>query len=304
MDNTGATVAQYTYNAWGRHTSIRDGNGNAVFSTNTTHIANLNPFRYRGYYFDTESGFYYLNSRYYDSKTGRFINADACASTGQGLLGNNMFAYCLNNPVNMVDADGMMPFFLAAALPLFGNPVGAVVGLAGLAIIALIAVNTPAFQSAWEILWTDAAEAVTSLTDAVAIPQAATEAKADSVTKEAELDIPKDMSVDMYVGFLLNENGFVRVTSPMSFSETLIWVGTTAEYRLYDQNTNWGIYTPSESAAWNMGYVLSLCRPPLGPEDGYPSKNSPLAFKHYHPFDRELYGIKCEHFHIWFGSPL
>ena len=108
VDNTGATVAQYTYNAWGRHTSIRDGNGNAVFSTNTTHIANLNPFRYRGYYFDTESGFYYLNSRYYDSKTGRFINADACASTGQGLLGNNMFAYCGNNPVNRYDVGGML----------------------------------------------------------------------------------------------------------------------------------------------------------------------------------------------------
>ena len=55
---------------------------------------------------DTESGLYYLQSRYYDPKIGRFINADAFASTGQGILGNNMFAYCLNNPVANADPHG------------------------------------------------------------------------------------------------------------------------------------------------------------------------------------------------------
>ena len=65
-----------------------------------------NPFRYRGYYCDTESGLYYLNSRYYDPVTGRFINADSYVSTGQGLLGNNMFAYCANDPINLVDNNG------------------------------------------------------------------------------------------------------------------------------------------------------------------------------------------------------
>ena len=69
-------------------------------------IANLNPIRYRGYYYDAETGFYYLNSRYYDPEICRFINADGYVSTGQGLLGNNMFAYCLNNPINMLDSMG------------------------------------------------------------------------------------------------------------------------------------------------------------------------------------------------------
>ena len=58
------------------------------------------------YEYDSETGLYYLNNRYYDPAVGRFINADDYVSTGQGILGCNMFAYCLDNPVNMVDRDG------------------------------------------------------------------------------------------------------------------------------------------------------------------------------------------------------
>ena len=65
-----------------------------------------NPFRYRGYMYDEESGLYYLQSRYYDPVTGRFVNADGFVSTGQGLMGNNMFAYCNDNPVMFVDPTG------------------------------------------------------------------------------------------------------------------------------------------------------------------------------------------------------
>ena len=65
-----------------------------------------NPLRYRGYVFDQETGLYYLQSRYYDPEMGRFINADAYTSTGQGILGNNMFVYCNNNPVILTDSSG------------------------------------------------------------------------------------------------------------------------------------------------------------------------------------------------------
>ena len=71
-----------------------------------SHIANVNPIRYRGYYYDVETGFYYLQSRYYDPEVGRFINADGLVSTGQGVLGFNMYAYCGNNPVNRADPTG------------------------------------------------------------------------------------------------------------------------------------------------------------------------------------------------------
>ena len=97
VNSTGATVAEYRYDAW----------GNVIYSNGS--MAAVNPIRYRGYYYDTETGFYYLQSRYYDPSIGRFINADSFASTGQGFLGYNMFAYCLNNFVNYSDDSGNTP---------------------------------------------------------------------------------------------------------------------------------------------------------------------------------------------------
>ena len=91
-------VASYTYDPYGKPTISSD-------TTNTT-LAEINPLRYRGYYYDTETGLYYLQSRYYDPTTCRFINADSYASTGQGIIGYNMFAYCRNNPVSRKDASG------------------------------------------------------------------------------------------------------------------------------------------------------------------------------------------------------
>ena len=88
------TVSGYEYDPY----------GNVVASYGD--IAAINPLRYRGYYYDNETGLYYLQSRYYDPVVGRFINADSYASTGQGILGCNMFAYCLNNPVICFDSTG------------------------------------------------------------------------------------------------------------------------------------------------------------------------------------------------------
>ena len=65
-----------------------------------------NPFRYRGYVYDEETGFYYLQSRYYNPEVGRFISADVLLSTGQGVIGHNAYAYCGNNPASRIDAEG------------------------------------------------------------------------------------------------------------------------------------------------------------------------------------------------------
>ena len=69
-------------------------------------MAAINPIRYRGYYYDTDTELYYLLSRYYDPEICRFLNADSYASTGQGIFGTNMFAYCVNNPVVHRDTSG------------------------------------------------------------------------------------------------------------------------------------------------------------------------------------------------------
>ncbi len=108
-------VANYHYDAWGKLLSITDANGNKqtftndTFSVDNASIAYINPIRYRGYVYDNETGFYYLNTRYYDPSLRRFINADGYVSTGHGILGNNMFAYCNNNPVMYSDPSGNLP---------------------------------------------------------------------------------------------------------------------------------------------------------------------------------------------------
>ena len=121
FDGNGTLVVTYAWdNAWG-YNPIPEG---VMAST----LGELNPLRYRSYVYDTETGYYYLQSRYYDPEIGRFINADIYLSTGDGLLGNNMFAYCVNSPTNFRDDGGN---FLCSII-------GAVVGAAFGAIDALI----------------------------------------------------------------------------------------------------------------------------------------------------------------------
>ncbi len=105
LNEGGAEVAIYTYDAWGKNLQITDKDGNDV-SGNPNHIANINPFRYRGYYYDTETGWYYLNARYYDPNVGRFLSPDTILGANGGLQGYNLFAYCNNNPVMFADATG------------------------------------------------------------------------------------------------------------------------------------------------------------------------------------------------------
>ncbi|MGM9632394.1 MAG: RHS repeat-associated core domain-containing protein [Eubacteriales bacterium] len=90
-------VAEYTYDAWGNCTIVFDTNG----------YGSRNPFRYRGYYWDEDLKMYYLMTRYYDPKTGRFINADAIEYLKPDAInGLNLYAYCRNNPIRYVDPTG------------------------------------------------------------------------------------------------------------------------------------------------------------------------------------------------------
>ena len=96
VDGSGNVVGSYTYDAWGKVLSA------------TGEIAQANPIRYRSYYYDAETGLYYLQSRYYDPEIGRFISADDTQYLGASgtALGYNLFGYCENNPVNAADPDG------------------------------------------------------------------------------------------------------------------------------------------------------------------------------------------------------
>ena len=101
--NDGTPLINYFYDAWGNHITRYQNSGASTKAT-------LNPFRYRGYYYDEDLGLYYLNSRYYDSTVGRFISSDSSISNiGGDIRGYNMYSYCFNNPVNMTDPDGNWP---------------------------------------------------------------------------------------------------------------------------------------------------------------------------------------------------
>jgi len=99
LDSDGNEVVTYQYDTWGKLINI----GGSLAST----VGTENPFRYRGYYYDTETGLYYLQSRYYNPEVGRFISKDdESYHIGQTAAAANLYAYCSNNPVNLVDADG------------------------------------------------------------------------------------------------------------------------------------------------------------------------------------------------------
>ncbi|MBQ3221698.1 MAG: hypothetical protein IJB34_07035 [Clostridia bacterium] len=118
-DGTGQVVAEYEYDAW----------GNITYQYGS--IASVNPFRYRGYYYDTETGFYYLQTRYYDPTICRFINADnyeLVATLSQSVGELNMYAYCGNNPIMYTDPTGQAFISILVGLgiaALIGAAIGA-----------------------------------------------------------------------------------------------------------------------------------------------------------------------------------
>ena len=111
IDSSNKVVVRYQYNSWGKVTSSEDTSG--------VSLATLNPFCYRKYVYDPETGLYCLGSRYYDPEVGRFMNADDFETLTYQLdsvQGKNLYQYCFNNPVNMEDEDGGWPKWVTQVL--------------------------------------------------------------------------------------------------------------------------------------------------------------------------------------------
>ena len=165
-------VADYYYDAY----------GNCTVMTNSL-VGLMNPFRYRGYYYDSDLKLYYLQSRYYDPQTGRFINADDVSYLDpETIHGLNLYAYCLNNPVMHSDPKGKFPLLILAAALLF-TPIGSA--------LAQVAVSTVCY----------AGVAVASLfdedirKDMELIAWNPFNANADNVTKSKKVSFYKGMPV-------------------------------------------------------------------------------------------------------------
>lgn len=119
LDSNLNLIARYVYDDWGNILSIEDGNGNDI-SGNNNHVANINPFRYRSYYYDKETSMYYLNFRYYNPEFCRFISSDINIGVTNLVTELNMYSYATNNPINYEDTTGSWPvlnrFTIKAAL--------------------------------------------------------------------------------------------------------------------------------------------------------------------------------------------
>jgi RHS repeat-associated protein len=130
-------VVEYAYDAWGKVLSVT--------GTLANTIGALNPFRYRDYYYDTETGFYYCISRYYDPEICRWINADGVISgVGSDVKGYNVFAYCFNNPVNLQDETGNWPRWITKAVAVVATAVAVVAVATGNIAVAAVAVKVAA----------------------------------------------------------------------------------------------------------------------------------------------------------------
>ena len=191
----GGSGAQYAYDAWG--------NIIAIMGT----LAELNPLRYRGYVYDQETGFYYLNSRYYDPAVGRFINPDAAIGQVGNIKGNNMFTYALNNPVMYSDLTGNWPKLSTvlagvAAVAVTVAVAAAVVATCGAAIPAVAAGGSLALG----LSAGSAASAIATTALAVAGATAIASATSYALEKIAADSSKRDNSV--YV--LVDEGGTVQ----------------------------------------------------------------------------------------------
>ncbi|MHB1452945.1 MAG: RHS repeat-associated core domain-containing protein [Saccharofermentanales bacterium] len=127
VNSAGSSVVSYLYDSWGKLISTT--------GTLATTIGVINPYRYRGYRYDVETGLYYVTSRYYDPNTGRFLNADSIDVLGASpmdLTDKNLFAYCDNNPITRMDDDGEFWHIIGGAL--IGGLVGAAVSIVSQAV--------------------------------------------------------------------------------------------------------------------------------------------------------------------------
>ena len=277
-------VVEYTYSPWGEILSTTGDEANT--------IGVINPFRYRGYYYDEETGLYYLNARYYDPETGRFISADSYVSTGQSFIGHNMFAYCVNNPVNYYDSDGNVAVGVAtfvgwtagAGASNFWNPIGWV--LIGVAVVTTTAII------GYEIYINfQSQDADLSSFNTKVLP---------------DVSLKRQLGKPYSLAYISDYAGLIKLGKKMSFVEALSALGITgaannfskiyqydrgkssdAQRALEHRGTgNWGIYADSQSAAKALAYVLGGTNPPEVHSSG--------MYGHYHD--------STHTFHIWYGG--
>ena len=271
VNTSGVAVACYTYDPYG------------AILTSAGSLADVNPLRYRGYYYDSDINLYYLQSRYYDPTLGRFITADSYTSTGQGFLGLNMFMYCGNCPVNKADSTGkffeelwgyfveavegaVSYFTTAGATALADGPELGPADIVGgaMAVGGIIYCLSSALYNT-----------LTAPSQAVSLPRINTEEK--EKTKTAQLE----RQYNYWAADLIGSE--VVVSTPLTFVEASVRVSSGGN-----------IMCRNQAAALAI-VIVNNYRNAVGPEKGCGNN----FYWHYHP-TRNHKGYKSVH--IWYYS--
>ena len=273
----------YTYDAWGRELS---------WSTLNSGYAGLlygNPLTYRGYIYDRETGFYYLQSRYYDPSVGRFLNADSVLSIHPSSSECNLFRYCNNNPINRIDETGTM----AVAVATSGATYAAFV--AWLSTLGSANFWNPV---GWIILGVIAAGVITWA--AVTLYNRWKASAASKTRTLSDVSAKEPVNGKYYLAYIDKSGSLVKIGNAMSFTVALSFLGIkkasgslSKRYRVSISRPNnvtkeWGIYTTKQIDAKALAIVLGCT--------ASPEVHGSYMYGHYHDIDHLI--------HIWYGQPI
>ena len=270
-------------------------------------VGAVNPFRYRGYYYDAETGWYYLNARYYDPNVGRFLSPDTILGANGGLQGYNLFAYCNNNPVMFADPSGNFATAVQNAIQAARDTLQATSFNPQMSLIAAGSVLVTGLLVA--LFGGDIADIV----DDMKAERAAREAKkaaetaareqaiASSILKEQVSELKEGQCVKIVITTNSGATIAQVASPPMPISEAIrmtkndLLAGTNI---FISNNKNWGIYTPNESDAlmymyWSFGGAI---------KDHNSFAHS--DFMHYHALHHYINynGVKSNP-HAWYELP-
>ena len=269
--NGSGIVGYYEYDAWGKILTY-----NGISSTDYSAIT-YNPLRYRGYIYDNETGFYYLQTRYYDPAIRRFINADDIDYLGASgtFLSYNLYAYCENNPVSLSDPNGHFVWeavFISEALKLAVTCIASAV---------IITAAPPVVKSAKKGI-SDLIDEISELVDELTI---------DAVVDTDIVELPKQEPI-YYGAHVYGGKSWEKTTGPMTMDQATIWIYMTAASNKYGRAAAWGVYTYEEVDAYSLAVRIRNGKLVQHLDSG--------CYPHYH-INGYNFG-KYKHFHIWYGE--
>ena len=265
VDSANETVVNYQYDSWGKLLSCEDTSENDIVSF-------INPYTYRGYYYDSDTEMYFLKSRYYNPELHRFINADGLINANQDVLGYNLFAYCSNNPVNCYDDDGessvrtftkMIPVALISA--------GIIALLYGaVAISAVIVVGAIVSVIPWDSVSNNVVNARKRISVSRSISKSIKNTMSKARTKIRNEKSRFDYWIAKYISFG-NGLGTYIPTIPISYSDAIPYV-----------RAGGSVFADSKSNAYKLARAVGYNRSPTSPERHSKNGSSLGYWWHYH----------------------